>query len=164
MSSLAHDHTSTSTLGPRRLYTALAKAEMVTWTLLILGLIGKYVLDLGQLGVRIGGSIHGFVFLSYCLVTLLVGIDRRWRLLDIIVGLGSAVTPYSTVPFKRAAEERGLLSDEWRLASEPAHGPIEGIVAAAVKRPALAAVVALVAVIAVFGGLLWLGPPTEWFS
>src|SRR5699024_12784862 len=39
--------TSTSDLTPRRLYRILAVAETVTWTLLILGMIGKYILELG---------------------------------------------------------------------------------------------------------------------
>ena len=68
-------------LSPRRLYRTLALAEAVTWTLLIAGMLAKYVLHLGELGVRIGGSVHGFVFLAYCAVTVLVGrkIDAELR-------------------------------------------------------------------------------------
>ena len=71
---------------PARLFTTLARAEMVTWTLLILGMIGKYVLNLGGLGVSLAGPVHGFVFLSYALVTVLVGHDDGKGPIDSLVG------------------------------------------------------------------------------
>ena len=149
---------------PAPLYRALARAEVVTWTLLLLGMLGKYALGLGEWGVRIGGGVHGFVFLGYCLVTVLVAVDRRWRLRDLALGLGSAVLPFATVPFERYAERAGLLADDWRLPGTAPAGPAERVVRAALTRPVLAALVALVAVTLVFSGLLALGPPTEWFA
>ena len=41
---------------PRSLFRAAAVAELVTWTLLILGMVLKYGLDAGDWGVRIGGG------------------------------------------------------------------------------------------------------------
>lgn len=149
---------------PARLFTTLARAEMVTWTLLILGMLGKYVLDLGGLGVRIGGSLHGFVFLSYALVTVLVGVDQKWRLRDIVVGLGSAVIPYMTVPFKRAARRRGLLGEQWRLRHHEGEGAADSVVRTVVRRPIPAALVSLIAVSLIFAGLVSVGPPTQWFA
>src|SRR5699024_1890214 len=61
---------------PSRLYRLLALAEMVTWTLLLLGMLLKYALQVTEVGVRIGGSLHGFVFLSYVVVTVLVAVDQ----------------------------------------------------------------------------------------
>ncbi|WP_232547294.1 DUF3817 domain-containing protein [Propioniciclava soli] len=151
---------------PRTLYGLLALAEMVTWTLLLAGMAGKYLLrlgELGDLGVRIGGSLHGFVFLSYCLVTVLVAVDQRWPLRDLVVGLLSAVVPYATLPFERSADRRGLLAATWRLRSEQPAGAAEGTVAAALRRPLLAAALALVVVSVVFALLLAAGPPTQWF-
>lgn len=58
----------------------MSRSRLVTWTLLLAGMAGKYVFGLGQLGVTIGGGLHGFVFLAYCLVTVLVTVDQRWRL------------------------------------------------------------------------------------
>ncbi len=75
-------------VSPRQLFRALAVAEAVTWTLLLLGMVGKYVLGATDLGVRIGGGVHGFVFLAYCTTTVLVAVDARWTLRRLLAGLG----------------------------------------------------------------------------
>ena len=151
---------------PRRLFRLLAAAEMVTWTLLLAGMVGKYLLEAGDLPVRVGGSLHGFVFLSYALVTVVVGVDQRWRGQDLVLGLASAVVPYATVPFERSAERRGLLGDRWRLrtAGSSPDGPVERLVGAALRRPVAAVLLGVVAVAVIFSVLLALGPPTEWFD
>lgn len=149
---------------PRRLYRLLALGETITWTLLILGMVLKYGLQVTELGVRIGGGLHGFVFLAYCVVTVLVGIDGRWGVGRILLGLGSAIVPYLTIPFERWAERRGLLGSAWRLREDQPTGPVESLVAIALRRPVLAGVVALVAVAVVFSVLVSLGPPTQWFA
>ena len=149
---------------PARLFTTLARAEMVTWTLLLLGMAAKYVAGLGELGVRVGGSLHGFVFLSYVLVTVLVAVDQRWRARDVAAGLGSAVIPYLTVPFERSALRCGLLGDSWRLATHDGQGLAVRIVSLVVRRPVPAALVLVVVIALVFTGLLAVGPPTQWFA
>lgn len=149
---------------PARLYGVLALAEMVTWTLLLSGMLGKYALGLGDLGVRVGGSLHGLVFLSYCLVTVLVAVDQRWRPRTLVLGLGSAVVPYATVPFERYAERSGLLGWHWRLRGEDPAAPHEHIASAALRRPILAAVAGATLVAVAFATLLRLGPPTQWFA
>src|SRR5690606_13873618 len=66
------------TRSPRTFYRLVAVAEAITWTLLIAGLLLKYVFDSGDLGVRVGGTIHGFVFLVYGATAILVGVNQRW--------------------------------------------------------------------------------------
>ena len=149
---------------PSRLYRVLALAEMVTWTLLLLGMLLKYVLQVTELGVRIGGALHGFVFLSYVVVTVLVAVDQRWSIGRLALGVGSALIPYLTVPFEQWAHRRGLLGDSWRLREGPPHTLPERVAALALRRPVLAAVVAVVVVAVVFSVLRSLGPPTEWFA
>lgn len=149
---------------PARLYRTLAAAEMVTWALLLAGMAGKYLLGLGDLGVRLGGGIHGFVFLGYTLVTVLVAIDRRWPVRELALGLGSAILPFLTVPFERHAERAGLLPDAWRLRTDRPAGVLERLVGWAVRQPIPAAALALVGLAAVFSGLLWLGPPWQWLA
>ena len=149
---------------PSRLYRVLALAEMVTWTLLLLGMLLKYVMQVTELGVRIGGALHGFVFLSYVVVTVLVAVDQRWSIGRLALGVGSALIPYLTVPFEQWAHRRGLLGDSWRLREGPPHTLPERVAALALRRPVLAAVVAVVVVAVVFSVLLSLGPPTEWFA
>lgn len=149
---------------PDRLFRALAFAEVVTWTLLLLGMLGKYVLDLGELGVRIGGGIHGFVFLAYCLVTLLVAVDRGWGLGKLVLGWVSAIVPYATIPFERYAERNSLLATTWRLRSADPQGGIEQVAAWTLRHPVPAVLLGVIGVALVFSGLLMLGPPTEWFA
>lgn len=149
---------------PDRLFRALALAEVITWTLLLLGMLGKYVLDLGEWGVRVGGGLHGFVFIAFCLVTLVVAVDRDWGAQRLLAGWASAVIPYATVPFERYAERHDLLAPTWRLRSESPRGGLEQVTAWLVRHPIPAVGGGVVAVAAVFSGLLALGPPTEWFA
>ena len=149
-------------LSPQKLYRALALAEVLTWTLLLAGMFLKYVTKTTELGVRIGGGVHGFVFLAYCVSTVLIGVDHRWSPFRVAAGLGSAVVPYLTLPFERSAEEAGLLSGDWRLLIDRPRGPFERFAAWALRGPVLAAVVTLVVLVAVFSGLLLVGPPNQW--
>lgn len=150
---------------PRTLYLRLALAEVVTWTLLILGMIGKYGFGLDW-AVRIGGGIHGFVFLCYCVATVAVWTDKRWTTGTGLLGLVSAVVPYATVPFERAMVRRGMLDGSWRLApggDTPRTVP-ERLLAFALRSPVVAVLVAVVVIAVVFTLLLVAGKPTEWFS
>lgn len=149
---------------PARLYRVVATAEMVTWTLLLLGMLGKYVLDVGEWGVRVGGGLHGLAFLSYALVTALISVDQRWAPGRFLLGLGSAILPYATLPFERYAERHDLLSDSWRLTTQSPTAVHERVVSISLRRPLLSTAVGAVLVAVVFAGLLTLGPPTEWFD
>lgn len=149
---------------PSRLYRVLALAEVVTWTLLLGGMFVKYVLDSTEVLVRIGGGLHGFTFLGYVVVTVLVAVDQRWKFTDLLLGLGSAIIPYLTVPFERSAKRRGLLGESWRLREEQGRTAPERVVGLALRHPVPAALIAIVGVTVVFSVLLSLGPPTEWFS
>ena len=150
---------------PRRLFCTLALAEVVTWTLLLAGMVLKYGTDTTDLLVRVGGGLHGFVFLAYAATVVLLAVDARWSPARTVAGLASAVVPYATVPFERSTERAGLLPDRWRLVSgTPATGPVERLVASGLRRPALAAVVVLALLAVVFTGLLAAGPPTQWGS
>jgi integral membrane protein len=149
---------------PSRLYRVLAFAEMVTWTLLLAGMFLKYVVQATEVLVRIGGGLHGFTFLAYAVVTVLVAVDQKWRPKDLLLGLGSAIIPYLTVPFERSAMRRGLLSDTWRLREEQGRTAPQRVVSLALRHPLPAVVIAVVGVAIVFSVLLSLGPPTEWFA
>ncbi len=151
-------------MAPRTLYLRLALAEMVTWTLLILGMIGKYGFGL-EWATTVGGSIHGFVFLCYAVTTIAVWTDKRWSFGTGVLGLASAVIPYATYPFERSVERRGLLAGPWRLGPDgdaPRTLP-ERLLAFALRSPILAIVVALVLIAIVFAILVTAGKPTEWF-
>src|SRR5699024_12737129 len=88
---------STTSLTPRRIYRIVAIAEMVTWALVILGMVGKYILKLGDWPVRVFGLTHGIVFVTYAFVALLVGVNQHWRLRHVITEVAWAVI--SIVPY-----------------------------------------------------------------
>lgn len=145
---------------PRRVFTTFATAEAVTWTLLLLGMVLKYVTHTTELGVRVFGLVHGFVFLAYVAVTIAVGIDRRWGRGTMALGVLASVPPYATVFFERHVLKRGLLEGDWQVREgrTPTTAP-EKLLAWAVTRPALAVTLLVVVLVAVTGVLSWLGPP-----
>lgn len=158
-------------ISPHRLFRTLALAEAVTWSLLILGMIGKYVLRLGDWPVSVGGGLHGFVFLSYCAAVVIVWIDTRWPAREGLLALVSAAVPYATIPVERRAIRRGLLPHRWRLRAAgagaqggddgTARGPLEKLLALLLRRPVVSTVVVLALVVVVYLTLLAMGPPVQ---
>lgn len=146
---------------PRLLFRVVAIAEAVTWTLLIAGLVLRATTG-WALGVTIGGGIHGFVFLAYAGVALLVGIDRRWRPGLVVLAVASAIVPYATIPVDIAFDRRGRLEGDWRRERDPASPDrtrVDGLVRWFVRRPGVLIAVFAVLLVAIFAILLALGPP-----
>ncbi|MCY4728824.1 DUF3817 domain-containing protein [Nocardioides sp. STR2] len=146
-------------MSPTRLYRLVARAEAVTWALLLTGMFLKYVTETTELGVQVFGMVHGVVFIAYCLVTALLFVDQKWPVSRLALGLGAAVPPFATVPFERYAERVGLLGGAWRLRADAPHGLLERLTAWLVRRPAQGALVGLVAVAGLTGVALVVGPP-----
>jgi integral membrane protein len=143
---------------PKTLFRVVAFAEAVTWTLLIAALISRAVggADL----VTVAGGIHGFVFLSYAGISLLVGIDRRWRVGTVVLAVASAVVPYATIPVELWLARRGLLDGDWRRDADGADRSfLDGLVRWFVRRPAVLVAVFAVLLVAIFVTLLVIGPP-----
>ena len=149
-------------MSPRALFRALALAEAVTWTLLVAGMLLKYVLVVTGVGVSIGGGLHGFVFLAFVAASVVLAVNQRWSAPVTLLALASAVVPYATIPAERWLERRGHLDGGWRR--EATGHPSDGRAADRMLRWALAhtalfAVLAVLLVAAVFAGLLVAGPP-----
>ena len=146
---------------PKLLFRVVAVAEAITWTLLIAGLVLRATTG-WALGVTIGGGIHGFVFLAYAGIALLVGIDRRWSPGLVVLAVASAVIPYATIPMDLMLDRRGLLDGPWRRepdAAAPDRTPLDALVRWFVRRPAVLIAVFVVLLVAIFATLLLLGPP-----
>lgn len=144
---------------PLHLFRRVAIAEAVTWALLLLGMVLKYVTHATELAVRVFGMAHGVVFIAYCLVTLLVGVDQRWSRGRVLLGLVSAVPPFMTAWFDRYAERRGALASTWRLLSQAPAGPAERVAAWLLRNPLRGVAAGLVAVLVLTGVALLVGPP-----
>lgn len=152
-------------LTPRRLYGIVAVAETITWTLLILGMIGKYGLELGDWPVRVFGLLHGVVFISYALSAGLVGVNQFWPTRRIAAAVATAVIPYATIPFDRWLLRRDLLGGDWRrqATEDPRdHTRLSALLRLFLRHPLWLSLGMIVAVFAIVSVLLWLGPPTQW--
>lgn len=149
---------------PRALFRRAAFAEAVTWTLLIVGMVLKYVTRTTDLGVSVFGLLHGVVFLAYVLVSLGLWVNNRWPAKVGLMALASGVPPYGTLWFERFALRNHCLDDSWRLrdtTTRPQGAP-EWLLAWSVRRPVIAAVSAVVVIAATTSVLLWMGPPVPW--
>ncbi len=148
-------------MSPKVLFRRVAVAEAVTWALLLVGMVLKYVTHTTDLAVRVFGMAHGLVFIAYCLTTLFVAVGHRWRAGPTLLGLAAAVPPFATVWFDRRAEARGLLEGGWRLApgGEAPASAAERLQAWMLRRPAAALALGVVAVLALTGVALLVGPP-----
>lgn len=144
---------------PRRLYRALATAEAVTWTLLLVGMFLKYVTGTTELGVRVGGLLHGVVFIAYCVATVAAWVDGRWPARQGVIALASAIPPLATLWAERHLDRRGLPATSWRLLDEPGRTLPERLLSPLLRRPALALVLGLVVVALLTLIALAVGPP-----
>lgn len=147
-------------MDPRLLFRRVAVAEAITWALLLTGMFLKYVTETTELGVSVFGMLHGVVFVAYAVVAVVVAVDQRWTAGRTLAAFASAVPPFATVLFDRWVEKRDPLAESWRLrATEPA-GPLERLVAWLVRSPGQGVAAGLVAVAALTGLALLVGPPT----
>ena len=149
-------------MSPRQLFQLLAIAEAISWTLLILGMLLKYATQTTDVGVSIGGAVHGFVFLAYVAAALVIALNQRWSTRVIGMVLVSAVLPYATIPAERRLERDGLLAGGWRLAAtdDPRDtSRLNRWLFYVLNHPILSFVVAIGGVIIVFLLLLLIGPP-----
>ncbi|WGW12126.1 DUF3817 domain-containing protein [Saxibacter everestensis] len=153
-------------MAPRALFRSIAFAEAVTWTLLLIGLFLKYVTHTTELGVRIGGGLHGFVFLCYVVGTCFVWINQKWPARSGLLAVVSAIIPYATIPVEKSLDRKGMLAGGWRLAAggETPVGLLEKTQSWILRNPILSVVVAIAGVTIVFSFLLFLGPPGTWFA
>ena len=145
-------------MSPTRLYRLVARAEAVTWALLLTGMFLKYVTETTELGVQVFGMVHGVVFIAYCLTTVLLFVDRRWSAGRLALGLLAAIPPFATVPFESYADRRGLLGREWLSRRDSPTAP-QRAVCWLLRHHRLAAGLLVVAVAGLTGAALVVGPP-----
>lgn len=154
-----------SRVTPRAFYRVVAIAEAVTWTLLITGMLLKYVVQTGSLGVLIGGSLHGLVFVTYAATAVLVGVNQHWPIKLIVGAVLTAIVPYATIPFDRWLEKNNKLEGEWRTVAtdDPRdHTWISKLLRWFLNHPKVLVTVFAVVVVAIVSVLLILGPPGGW--
>lgn len=150
---------------PKALFKFFAVAEMFTWALLITGLVLRATVGIpGELFTLFGGT-HGFVFLGYGVVAALVGVNQRWKLSKIVLGIGLAIVPFATYPFERSLDKTKSLEGHWRTTeSEDARDNhwFDRLFRWFIARPLILLLALALTVIIMFVTLLSLGSPTEW--
>jgi integral membrane protein len=159
--------TDTSFLSPKTLFRIVATAEAITWAGLISGLIIRATGNAPDWLIPLVGGAHGFTFLSYGVLAALVGVNQRWPVLRIVVGVALAIVPFATVPFERTVAKRGYLVGSWRTqkSEDPRDNRwFDGLFRWFITRPIALVAVLATGVVIVYNVLLILGPPTSWFN
>lgn len=149
-------------LSPKAFHRFAALTEMVTWSLLILGMILKYS-GITEALTPIAGGIHGFGFLTFLAITTLLWINNRWSPAQGVVGLAVSIVPFAAWPFTLWADRRGLLEGGWRFSrtdEQPGTLP-EKVLAQFVRHPARSIVALLIVIAVVFTALLLIGQPYD---
>ena len=109
-------------------FRAIAVAEAISWTGLLVGMFVKYVLDEGERGVEVFGRIHGVVVLVYVAAALITGRRQRWVPRTLVMSLLASVPPLGSVVFERWATRTGQL--------DPRHGAKRPPAVARANQPA----------------------------
>lgn len=91
------------------IFRAVAIAEACSWTGLLIGMVFKYLVVFDDIGVKVFGPIHGVLFVSYVIVTLLAARTFGWRWSTTVIGLAASIPPLTTLWFERSVYRRGLL-------------------------------------------------------
>ena len=149
-------------MSPRLFFRILSIAEAVTWTLLLGGMFAKYVLEIGELGVQVGGFLHGLVFIAYGMSAIIIAVNQRWSPPLFVLAVATAVIPFATIPFDIWADRTGRLDGPWR--SEATDDPRDSTIANRVlrwllKHPVGFSVLFVVVLAVVMATLLMVGPP-----
>lgn len=153
------------TITPKKLYLAVASAEMVTWTGLIIAMIARYGFGYEGELFFVAGLSHGIVFIVYWVTSVTIGINLRWGAGTISLALLAAIPPWLTIPFDRWLLKKGKLEAPWRLEgthSTTDFGFLDRLVRWWISRPWLYLVVMVATMAVVITVLLSLGSPTEW--
>lgn len=119
----------------------------------------KYVTDSTEVGVQVFGPIHGVAFIAYCLATVVVAVDQRWRAGRLLLGLLNSIPPFATLGFEWYVERRGGLGKVWRLATSAVSGPVERVVSWLIRRPGQGAAAGVAAVAVLTALALVVGQP-----
>ncbi len=150
---------------PKSIFGTFALIEMITWGLLIIGLVARETIGIAPNLIFIAGATHGFAFIGYSATAVLVAVNQRWPLLRGLAAVMLAIVPFATVPFEKYLEKRQLLEGNWRR--EKSKNPSDNtkfdqLFRWFINHPVVLVLTLVVVVFGLFTFLLWLGPPSEW--
>lgn len=152
---------------PKKLFDFFARAEAITWTLLITALLLRSFASADSLVVTMAGGTHGAVFLGYAFTAALVGVNQRWGFGKTVLGIMLAIVPFATLPFERYVNKQALLVGGWRTSKseDPRDNHwFDSLFRWFIARPWLLLGTVVLGLTALFLFLLSLGSPTTWFD
>jgi integral membrane protein len=152
------------TITPKNLYTTMAWAEMATWTALIAAMVARYGFGYQGELFFVAGLSHGIIFLAYCIVAIVIGVNLRWGFGTITFAVLFAIPPWLTIPFDRWLHTKNKLEQNWQLEATESQGLFYRFVQWWLARPVGFLVVMVIGMALVVMGLLNLGSPTQWGS
>ncbi|TDD46987.1 DUF3817 domain-containing protein [Kribbella antibiotica] len=92
-----------------RWFRAVAIAEAISWTGLLIGMLFKYVLSDNEAGVKVFGPIHGGIFVVYVVTVLVVRKPLRWSWPVTLAALAASIPPLFTWFFEIWAARTGRI-------------------------------------------------------
>jgi integral membrane protein len=90
-----------------RAFHIVATLEAVTWLGLLIGMYFKWIAKSTDLGVRIFGSLHGAVFVTFVVLSIAMYVRLGWRLRTLLLALVSSLPPFATIAFEVWAARTG---------------------------------------------------------
>ena len=152
-------------LSPKKLFQLFATAEVFTWAFLLASLAIRSTIGIAPEVFFAVGATHGFVFLGYGVTAALVGVNQRWKLGRVLLGIVLAIVPFATLPFDKSLSKKGLLEGNWRTTKSDTPSDnswFDALFRWFIARPLVLVTVLLTGVIAMFSFLLFIGPPDQW--
>ncbi|PVX59606.1 DUF3817 domain-containing protein [Rhodococcus globerulus] len=90
-----------------RAFRIVATLEAVTWLGLLVGMYLKWIAKSTEVGVRIFGSLHGAVFVTFVVLSIAMYVRLGWRLRTLLLALVSSLPPFATIAFEVWAARTG---------------------------------------------------------
>ena len=90
-----------------RAFRIVASLEAATWLGLLIGMYFKWIAKSTDLGVRIFGSLHGAVFVTFVVLSIAMYIRLGWRLRTLLLALVSSLPPFATIAFEVWGDRTG---------------------------------------------------------
>lgn len=92
----------------------LAILEGISYLLLVPTVILKYGFQMG-LPNKIVGSIHGVLFILYCVWVIYYAVKKNWNLRKTLICLAASIVPFATFIVDRRILKREAEDFEWQL-------------------------------------------------
>jgi integral membrane protein len=92
----------------------LAILEGISYLLLVPTVILKYGFQMG-LPNKIVGSIHGVLFILYCVWVIYYAVKKNWNLRKTLICLAASIVPFGTFIVDRRILKTEAEDVEWQL-------------------------------------------------